>query len=100
MIITVFRSRLRADVDRAAYDQHAASMAAAVQTMPGFVSYKTFTADDGERVTIVEFETLEHQKAWARHPGHVDAQLAGRNRYYAEYALTLTEEVRRTNWKR
>lgn len=66
--------------------------------MPGFRSFKSFTADDGERVTIVEFETMEDQKAWARHLGHVEAQQTGRDRYYAEYTISVTEEIRRTSW--
>ena len=100
MIITVFRSRLRPDIDRAEYDRHAEEMWKAGTAMPGFHSFKSFTAEDGERVTIVEFEDMEAQRAWARHRGHVEAQQAGRDRYYQEYTISISEEVRRSNWSR
>jgi heme-degrading monooxygenase HmoA len=50
-VLTVFRSRLRADA--AGYADHAARMSALARTMPGYVDHKTFVADDGERVTVV-----------------------------------------------
>ena len=61
MIVTVFRSRLRPGV-RDEYVALVDRMAAIAATMPGYVSHKGFFADDGERVTIVEFE---HEEACA-----------------------------------
>ena len=52
-VVTVFRSRLRPDA--AGYDATAARMSELARTMPGYVDHKTFTADDGERVTVVTF---------------------------------------------
>ncbi len=87
-VVTVFRSRLRDDhVD--AYAAHAAEMAALARTMPGLVDFKGFTADDGERVTLVTFETPEAQAAWRRHMDHAAAQRRGRADYYAEYRLQV-----------
>ncbi len=31
--------------------------------MPGYVYHKTFVADDGERITVTEFESEEAQSA-------------------------------------
>jgi heme-degrading monooxygenase HmoA len=59
--------------------------------MPGFISYKSFRADDGERCSIVEFESLEHLRAWREHPDHRKAQALGRERFYAEYSLHVAE---------
>ncbi len=89
-IVTVFRSRLNPDhvgdyVDRA---RQIADLATA---MPGYIEHKIFTADDGERVTIVEFDTEEHQQAWARHPEHRAAMAEGRDRYYLSYDLKVAE---------
>ena len=55
MIVTVFRSRLRPGV-RDEYVALVDRMTAIAATMPGYISHKGFFADDGERVTIVEFE--------------------------------------------
>ena len=47
------------------------------RTIPGYISHKGFWADDGERVTIVEFEHEEGQRAWRMHPEHIEAQQPG-----------------------
>ena len=44
---------------------------------------------DGERVTIVEFESEAAQRAWSRHPDHVGAQKKGRKDFYSEYRLLV-----------
>ena len=38
--------------------------------MPGYISHKGYFADDGERVTIVEFEHEEGLRAWRTNPEH------------------------------
>ena len=52
MIVTVFRSRLKAGAEPE-YSAWAARMSELATTMPGYVSHKGFVAPDGERVTIV-----------------------------------------------
>ena len=66
------------------------------KTIPGYVSHKGFLADDGERVTIVEFEHEEGQRAWRMHPEHLEAQRQGRLKYYSEYDIKVCE-VRHAN---
>ena len=55
MVVTVFRSRLNPGVQDE-YGPMAARMSALAKSMPGYISHKGFVAEDGERVTIVEFE--------------------------------------------
>lgn len=62
MIVTVFRSRLMPGV-RDDYVKLANRMNELAATMPGYVSHKGFFADDGERVTVVEFESEEGMQA-------------------------------------
>jgi heme-degrading monooxygenase HmoA len=64
-------------------------MAAIARTMPGFVSEKDFFAEDGERVTIVEFEHAEGLHAWRTNPEHRAAQKLARERYYTEYHIQV-----------
>ncbi|RZD52878.1 MAG: hypothetical protein CXT64_03825 [Methanobacteriota archaeon] len=47
MIVTVFRSRLNSDVGEE-YMEMAMRMSELAQTMPGYISHKSFLADDGE----------------------------------------------------
>jgi heme-degrading monooxygenase HmoA len=88
MIVTVFRSRLKAGAEPE-YSAWAARMSELARTMPGYVSHKGFVAPDGERVTIVEFESEETHRAWALHPEHVAAKKKGRSDFYTEYRLQV-----------
>lgn len=98
-IVTIFRSRL-GDRDRDAYDKTAARMWELASGMPGFVDAKAFTADDGERVTIVTFDSWEHHNAWKENADHVEAQQMGRSVFYDEFRLQVCELVREQSFKR
>src|SRR5436190_10562513 len=88
MIVTIFRSRLRPEhVEE--YEPVAARMVELAQAMPGFMAIKTFTATDGERVSIVEFEDEETQRAWREHPEHREAQRLGRERFYETFRIQV-----------
>lgn len=99
MIVTVFRSRLLPGV-RDDYLTLAARMNELAQTMPGYISHKGFFADDGERVTVVEFESEEGMRAWRMHPEHRAAQKKAREVYYAEYSVQICQVTRESKFKR
>jgi heme-degrading monooxygenase HmoA len=88
MVVTVFRSRLKPG-NQQEYYEWAARMSALARRMPGYISHKVFTAEDGERVTIVEFENEEGQRTWATNLQHVEAKKKGRADFYAEYKLQV-----------
>ncbi|MEO8157514.1 MAG: antibiotic biosynthesis monooxygenase [Betaproteobacteria bacterium] len=88
MVVIVFRSRLKPE-SSAEYHQWAGRMSALARTMPGYVSHKGFVAEDGERVTIVEFESMETLQAWSRHPEHVAAKKKGRSDFYLDYRVQV-----------
>ena len=87
-LITVFRSRLRPESVEE-YDEVAPRIEELARTMPGCIDVKTFTADDGERVTIARFDSVEHQREWRNETDHRIAQRAGRDRYYSEYVIQV-----------
>jgi heme-degrading monooxygenase HmoA len=87
-VLTVFRNRLRPD-SLEHYRVMSARMDQLARTMPGFVDAKTFTADDGERVTIVTFADAASQRAWRDHPEHREAQRAGVADFYSEYTIQV-----------
>ena len=93
MRVTLFRSRLD-PAHLSDYREMAAQMRTLAEAMPGFVSFKTFTADDGERISIVEFESEETLRAWREHPAHREAQRLGRERFYLEYRIQVCEVLR------
>jgi heme-degrading monooxygenase HmoA len=87
-VVTVFRSRLRPDANPA-YGELASRMSALAKTMPGYVDHKSFTADDGERVTVVTFADQASHDAWRTQADHREAQRAGIASYYASYSLQV-----------
>ena len=93
MILTVFRSRLK-PADQREYVQWASRMGALAAQMPGYISHKGFVAEDGERVTIVEFQSEAAQRAWSLHPEHVEAKKKGREDFYLEYRVQVCEVLR------
>jgi heme-degrading monooxygenase HmoA len=99
MIVTVFRSRLLPGV-RDDYLALVDRMNELAKTMPGYISHKGFFADDGERVTVVEFESEEGMRAWRMNPEHRAAQKKGRESYYAEYSVQICQLTRESKFKR
>ncbi|HEV7759124.1 MAG TPA: antibiotic biosynthesis monooxygenase [Acidimicrobiales bacterium] len=89
-IVTVFRSRLRDDAGDD-YGTTAAEMERLGRAMPGFVDFKSFVADDGERLALTTFADAESQRAWRTRVDHRAAQQAGRDRFYARYSLQVCE---------
>jgi heme-degrading monooxygenase HmoA len=92
-VITIFRSRLRSD-NLEAYERMADRMHELAHQMPGFISIKTFSAPDGERVSIVEFESEAAHEAWRRHPEHIQAQRLGRQLFYSEFYIQVCKVER------
>jgi heme-degrading monooxygenase HmoA len=99
MIVTVFRSRLQPE-HAAEYYEMATRMHALAESMPGFVSFKTFRAEDGERVSVIEFASEEALRAWREHPEHRKAQELGRAAFYAEFQIQVCSVIRQYGFKR
>ncbi len=93
MVITIFRSRLRSE-HVAEYETWAERINSIAVKMPGFISIKTFAAEDGERVSIVEFESAETMLAWRNQPDHREAQELGRQKIYSEYHIQVCQPIR------
>ncbi len=98
-VVTIFRSRLAGEAEPE-YGEWAARMAQLAAGMPGLHDFKTFTAEDGERVTIVEFASLEHLDAWKNHPEHRKAQRLGRKKFYETFSVQTARVLRARSFKR
>ncbi|HEV3265306.1 MAG TPA: antibiotic biosynthesis monooxygenase [Acidimicrobiales bacterium] len=97
-VVTVFRSRLRPDANPA-YGELAEEMEAAARQVPGFVDFKAFTAPDGERVSLITFATAEAQRTWRDDPRHREAQRRGRDEFYQEYSIQVTDCAQVRQWE-
>ena len=93
MVVTIFRSRLRPE-HKEEYERWAARMHDIAAKMSGFISIKTFTAEDGERVSIVEFESEEATRAWREQADHRQAQELGQKLFYSEYRIQVCKPIR------
>jgi heme-degrading monooxygenase HmoA len=100
MVVIVFRSRLRSGIDEQELGKVGARMYEIASAMPGFISYKDFASQDGENVTIVEFESPETLAAWREHSEHKAAQQQGRDEFFAEYHIQVCTPLRDYAFKR
>jgi heme-degrading monooxygenase HmoA len=93
MVVVVFRITLRADLDIADYEATGERMAELAATMPGFVGMDYAEVEGGE-LLVVRFESHETLAAWRNHPEHLEAQQAGRERFFAHYAIEVCDLAR------
>jgi antibiotic biosynthesis monooxygenase (ABM) superfamily enzyme len=52
--------------------------------MPGFISVRHYTGDDGESMLVVEFASAAALAAWHDHPEHRKAQQRGRDDFFGK----------------
>ena len=87
MFLVVFRNRKRADMNQAAYEADADRMLALAGQQPGFLSFKSYLAEDGEVIALSEWTDEASARNWGQQAEHLVVQGKGRNAYYASYTL-------------
>jgi heme-degrading monooxygenase HmoA len=90
MITILFRSRFKSDVEEE-YGELLREIEPLGVGMAGFVSKKTFVAEDRERLSLIEWRDRESLDAWRQHPEHRRAKALGRERYYQSHSLQIFE---------
>lgn len=101
MVVTLFWSKFREDLGeegQADYREDAENMGQLAREFPGFRSIKKFTAEDGERLSVVVFDSMEQLDAWRKNPRHLEVQQRGRERFYREYRLMTCTPLREYGW--
>lgn len=99
MIVAIFRARVRPE-NAEEYYALADEMGEIARAMPGFISWKGYFAEDGERVSVHEWESAEALEAWRTHPEHLRIQELGRERFYDEYTLYVLDDPRTSRFAR
>ena len=94
MFLVVFRNRKRADIDYAASEAEADRMLELAQAQPGYLSFKSYVADDGEVIALSEWEDEAAARAWGKVAEHRATQQRGRAAYYEEYTLFACADPR------
>jgi len=100
MMIVVFRARRTPEGDGDEYKTQLKRMSDLARKMPGYISHKPYVAEDGERLTLFEWESADTLRAWATHPEHVPVKQLGREKFYLKYHLQVCELVRESKFTR
>jgi heme-degrading monooxygenase HmoA len=98
MFVILFRSKLTSNTD--GYEELADEMVRLGKEMPGFIDFKSFKAEDGERLSVAWWRDAETLRAWRTHPRHRFAQEAGREKFYEYYNIDVAEIVRSNHFDR
>ena len=92
MFLVVFRNRKRTDIDQAAYGADAEHMEELAREQPGYLSFKSYIADDGEVIALSEWADEESARVWGRNAEHLAGKARGRAEYYCSYTLFMCDE--------
>jgi heme-degrading monooxygenase HmoA len=87
MFLVIFRNRKRPDIDADAYINDSVEMEALAAAQPGFLLFRSYTADDGEVLSMSEWASEADATAWARNAEHRVVQRRGHDEYYESYTL-------------
>ncbi len=98
MIVVVFRIHVNPEADLEELGAVFQNMVALFGEMPGFVSVKDYSAQDGEMLVLAEFDSLEAVDAWKAHPEHLLAQRRGQEEFFADYRIQVCSLVRTNEW--
>jgi heme-degrading monooxygenase HmoA len=94
MVVVVFRARLKPQVNLEVLGQLGQRMHELAIAMPGFISYKDYAAEDGESVSVIEFQSPETLAAWREHPEHKAVQQRARTEFFSEYRIQVCTPLR------
>jgi heme-degrading monooxygenase HmoA len=93
MVVVVFRITLRPDLDVDEYTAVGERMVELVGEIPGFLGMDYAEVEGGE-LLVARFESHEALAQWRNHPEHLEAQEAGRERFFAHYSIEVCDTVR------
>lgn len=99
MLVAVFRTRVRAEV-ASEYAEELERIWQIAKEQPGFISVKKFHGDDGEAISVQEWESPEDLQAWRDHPEHAEARRRGREEFYQDYTIYICDEPRKYEFSR
>lgn len=89
MIVILFRSKLTSEAGQD-YQAMNGELERMVRQNTGFIDVKSsFTAEDGERLTVVWWKGKESLRAWRELPRYREAQGTGREKWYEYYKMEV-----------
>ena len=98
-LVILFRSKLTSQAGED-YQAMNAEMETLVRQNPGFVDVKSYTATDGERLTVVWWRDEESLAEWRNQMRHREAQNTGRQKWYEYYDMDVATIARSRSFVR
>ena len=93
-VVVIFKTHLRDGADSEAYRKTSRRMHELVEQIPGFISIKAYTGEDGEEIDLVRFANEDALKIWKEQPEHREAQRRGREEFYDRYSVQACKVIR------
>ena len=100
MYLSVLRYRTRASIDSKARTADNLHMKALARMQPGFVSFKTYHAEDGEVAAVSQWTSQTAVDSWSSNADHDALVKRGRSAYYEYYTLFSCFETSVFNFDR
>ena len=72
MVVVTFRNRFNPGIDEEEYGQRVGKLFEIVSAMPGFRGIRSYAAEDGEQLSLIELDSRESLAAWRDHAEHRD----------------------------
>ncbi len=85
----VIFTSLRTDIEHAEYDAAAMRMMELAEQQPGFLGVEHARTPGAHGITVSYWSDEAAIKAWRAHAEHLEAQAAGRERWYKSFALRI-----------
>ncbi len=98
-IVILFRSKLTPEAG-ADYKSMDDELQVLVRQNPGFIEAKSFTAADGERLTLVWWRDEQSLADWRNLMRHREAQETGRQKWYQYYDIDVATITRSKRFER
>jgi heme-degrading monooxygenase HmoA len=67
---------------------------------PGFVDFRHYVAEDGERLSVVWWQDEVTLRQWRMDEQHLEAQRRGRSEWYEFYRIETAEVLRVNEFSR
>ena len=98
MVVVLFGTNKRDDIDLEEYAARNERMSELVQQIPGFLGIKGYVSEDGDRISVARFESQDALEQWRFQPEHVATQRLARRSYYESYWVQVCETIRDYRW--
>ncbi len=98
MIITLFGDVVVRPGKEEAEAKFVDKLSPILHAMPGFISIKSYVADDGEELGVIRFDSREHLDQWMQESLHADAQDVA-DQIYERFWVQTAETYREYSWE-